>query len=105
VKALGDLWTTCGATPLETVDLGGARGHRLSARRYVTAGGGLHIPADLHRLEGLAARAVRHSQGSPTAVKALITARRRHEELMLQAVDSPGVTSGSACILDAGART
>jgi hypothetical protein len=65
----------------------------------------VNIPADLHRLEGLAARAVRHSQGSPTAVKALSTARRRHEELMLQAADSPGVTSGSACILDAGART
>jgi transcriptional regulator with XRE-family HTH domain len=52
------------------------------------------ILVDLHRLEQLAARAVRHSQGSPVVIKALSTVRRRYEELMLQAAASPGATLG-----------
>jgi transcriptional regulator with XRE-family HTH domain len=52
------------------------------------------VLAGLHRLEQLAAKAVRHSQGSPAAIKALSTARGRYEALMLQAADSPGATLG-----------
>jgi transcriptional regulator with XRE-family HTH domain len=52
------------------------------------------ILADLHKLEGLAARAVPHSHGSPAVVKALSAIRRRYDELMCQAADSPGATLG-----------
>jgi transcriptional regulator with XRE-family HTH domain len=52
------------------------------------------ILVDLHRFEQLAARAVRHSQGSPTVLKALSMVRRRYDELMLQAAASPGATLG-----------
>jgi transcriptional regulator with XRE-family HTH domain len=52
------------------------------------------ILVDLHKLEGLAARAVRHSQGAPAVIKALSTVRRRYDELMLQAAASPGATLG-----------
>jgi ribosome-binding protein aMBF1 (putative translation factor) len=52
------------------------------------------ILADLHKLEGLAARAVPHSQGSPAVIKALGAVRRRYDELMCQAASSPGATLG-----------
>ncbi|MGB8501871.1 transcriptional regulator [Mycobacterium sp.] len=52
------------------------------------------ILVDLHKLEGLVARAVRHSQGAPAVIRALSTVRRRYDELMLQAAASPGATLG-----------
>jgi transcriptional regulator with XRE-family HTH domain len=52
------------------------------------------ILADLHKLEALAARAVPHSHGSPAVIKALSAVRRRYDDLMCQAADSPGATLG-----------
>ena len=52
------------------------------------------ILADLNKLERLAARAVRHSGGSPAVIKALGAVRRRYDELMIQAAGSPGATLG-----------
>jgi transcriptional regulator with XRE-family HTH domain len=52
------------------------------------------ILTDLHKLEGLAARAVPHSRGSPAVIKALSAIRRRYDELMCQAAYSPGATLG-----------
>ena len=52
------------------------------------------ILADLHKLERLAARAVRHSGGSPAVIKALGAVRRRYDELMVQVAGSPGATLG-----------
>jgi transcriptional regulator with XRE-family HTH domain len=51
------------------------------------------ILADLRKLEGLAARAVLHSRGSPV-IKALGAVRRRYDELMCQAASAPGATLG-----------
>jgi transcriptional regulator with XRE-family HTH domain len=50
--------------------------------------------AELSRLERIAARAVRHSQGSPAVIKALSTVRQRYHDLMLQAATAPGATLG-----------
>ncbi len=53
------------------------------------------ILADLRKLEALAARAMRHSQGSPAeVVKSLGHIRRRYDELMLKAAVHPGATLG-----------
>ena len=52
------------------------------------------ILADLHKLERLAARAVRHSGASPAVIKALGAVRRRYDELMVQVAGSPGATLG-----------
>jgi len=52
------------------------------------------ILADLQKLEGLAARAVPHSQGSPAVITALGAVRRRYDELMCRAANSPGATLG-----------
>ncbi len=52
------------------------------------------ILADLHKLERLAARAVRHSGGSPAVIKALGAVRHRYDELMMQVAGSPGATLG-----------
>lgn len=52
------------------------------------------ILLDLHKLERLAARAVRQTRGSPAVIKALSTVRRRYDDLMLLAADSPGATLG-----------
>ena len=52
------------------------------------------ILADLRKLESIAARAVRHSQGSPAVMRALGMVRRRYDELMLAAAAAPGATVG-----------
>jgi transcriptional regulator with XRE-family HTH domain len=52
------------------------------------------ILLDLRKLERLAARAVRHTQGSPAVIKVLSTVRRRYDELMSQAANSPGASPG-----------
>ena len=52
------------------------------------------ILADLNKLERLAARAIRHSGGSPAVIKALGAVRRRYDELMVQAASSPEPTLG-----------
>jgi hypothetical protein len=52
------------------------------------------ILVDLHKLEQLAARAIRHSHGAPAVVNALSATRRRYDDLMLQAAQSPGATLG-----------
>ncbi len=52
------------------------------------------ILADLRKLELITARAVRHSRGSPTVVKAWGTVRRRYDALMRQAAAAPGATLG-----------
>jgi ribosome-binding protein aMBF1 (putative translation factor) len=50
--------------------------------------------ADLRKLEHIAARAVRHSQGSPAVIKALSTVRQRYDQLMSRAAAAPGATLG-----------
>src|SRR5262245_55886947 len=52
------------------------------------------ILADLRKLEVIAARAVRHTQGSPVVMRALGTIRRRYDELMLRSAAAPGATLG-----------
>ena len=53
------------------------------------------ILADLRKLEALAARAMRHSQGSPAeVVKSLGHIRGRYDELMLKAAAHPGASLG-----------
>lgn len=53
------------------------------------------ILADLRKLEALAARAMRHSQGSPAeVVKSLGHIRGRYDDLMLRAAAHPGATLG-----------
>ncbi|ART67301.1 transcriptional regulator [Mycobacterium dioxanotrophicus] len=53
------------------------------------------ILADLRKLEALAARAMRHSQGSPAeVVKSLGLIRRRYDELMLKAAAHPDASLG-----------
>lgn len=53
------------------------------------------ILADLRKLEALAARAMRHSQGSPAeVVKALGLIRGRYDELMLMAAARPDASLG-----------
>lgn len=53
------------------------------------------ILADLRKLEALAARAMRHSQGSPAeVVKSLGLIRGRYDELMLKAAAHPGASLG-----------
>jgi transcriptional regulator with XRE-family HTH domain len=49
---------------------------------------------DLRKLESVAARAVRPSHGSPAVMKALGTVRRRYNELMLRAAETPSATAG-----------
>jgi transcriptional regulator with XRE-family HTH domain len=50
--------------------------------------------AQLRKLEVIAARAGRHSRGSPAVIKALAAVRRRYDDLMLQAAAAPGATLG-----------
>jgi transcriptional regulator with XRE-family HTH domain len=52
------------------------------------------VLADLRRLEGVIARAVRTSQGSPAIIKSLAGVRRRYDELMTRAAAAPGATLG-----------
>lgn len=53
------------------------------------------ILADLRKLEALATRAMRHSQGSPAeVVKSLGHVRGRYDELMLKAATHPRATLG-----------
>lgn len=52
------------------------------------------VLADLRRLEGITARAVRHSGGSTPVVKALGVVRSRYDELMRRAASAPGATLG-----------
>lgn len=53
------------------------------------------ILADLRKLEALAIRAVRHSEGSPAeVVKSLGHIRGRYDDLMLRAAAHPGATLG-----------
>jgi DNA-binding transcriptional regulator YiaG len=52
------------------------------------------ILVDLNKLEQLAVRAIRHSQGAPAVINALSSVRRRYDTLMLQAAQAPGATLG-----------
>jgi transcriptional regulator with XRE-family HTH domain len=52
------------------------------------------ILVDLNKLERLAVRAIRHSQGAPAVINALSSVRRRYNELMLRAAQAPGATLG-----------
>jgi len=52
------------------------------------------ILIDLHKLGDLAARAIRHSHGAPAVISTVSAVRRRYDELMLQAAQSPGATLG-----------
>lgn len=52
------------------------------------------VLADLRKLEGITARAVRSSQGSPEVIKALRLVRTRYDDLMARAAASAGATPG-----------
>lgn len=52
------------------------------------------VLADLRKLEGITARAVRGSQGSPEVIKALRLVRTRYDDLMGRAAASAGATLG-----------
>jgi transcriptional regulator with XRE-family HTH domain len=52
------------------------------------------VLADLRRLEAIAARAVRTSQGAPGVIRSLAAVRRRYDELMTRAAATPDATLG-----------
>lgn len=52
------------------------------------------ILANLRRLETVAANAARNARGTPSVVLALSAVRRRYNELMLRAAESPSATLG-----------
>src|SRR6478672_3251838 len=52
------------------------------------------VLADLRRLEAIAARAVRTSQGAPGVIRSLAAVRRRYDELMIRAAATPDATLG-----------
>ena len=52
------------------------------------------VLADLRKLDGIAARAVRSSQGSPEVIKALRLVRARYDDLTARAAAAAGATLG-----------
>ena len=52
------------------------------------------ILADLHKLESITARAVRHTHGALAVMKTLASVRGRYHELMLRVAASAGATPG-----------
>jgi len=52
------------------------------------------VLADLRRLEAIAARAVRTSQGAPGVIRSLAAVRRRYDELTIRAAATPDATLG-----------
>lgn len=58
------------------------------------AGQVAELLAELRKLESITARAVRHSQGSTTVMKALGSVRRRYDDLMVAASAYPNATLG-----------
>jgi hypothetical protein len=53
-----------------------------------------NILSDLRKLEKLAAKAARNARGTPSVVLALSNVRRRYNDLMLRAAQSPAATLG-----------
>ena len=52
------------------------------------------ILADLHKLEGMVAKAAQRSRGTPDVVLALREVRGRYDDLMFRAAAGPGATLG-----------